>query len=64
MKPSDFSPELESIVTYAKAINFSFETGTMEDLMRGWLNRGLKINQDIEDNKEDVLKIVKAIIRF
>lgn len=62
MNPSYFTPELNSILAYAKTIKFSFETGTIEDLMRGWINRGLKMNQDIDDNKEDVIRMIKSLV--
>jgi len=62
MTIEQFAPQIESIATYAKAINFSFETGSIDDLMRSWINRGLKMNNEIENNREDVIRLLKSLV--
>lgn len=61
MKALDnYQSEIQSVAAYAKAINFDVANGDMVELVRGWLKRTQRMSYDIENNIEDVFRLLKA----
>lgn len=58
-----YQNEINSIAQYAKTIRFDVHNGNMDDLMKGWIERGRKMNEQIENNKEDVIRIMKQLTK-
>ena len=59
---TQYSDQLAGIAAYAKRINFDAKTGNIDDLMAGWINAGRVMNMYIEDNKEDVFRLIKQMV--
>lgn len=63
LKP--FENELESILTYAKGQNFDFENmnkQSLDALMLGWIKMRKKLTEDIYENIDLVLPMIKRKI--
>lgn len=58
-KVNEFLPQMQEILIHAKSIGFCFETGNMDDLMRSWIQSGLKFQNAYKENKSQFAAIVK-----
>jgi len=55
-----YKSEIESIVLFAKRINFDIENDPIELLMKAWLNDTLVLYRD--ENKDELIKILKQLV--
>jgi hypothetical protein len=55
-----YKSEIESIVLFAKRINFDIENEPIELLLKAWLNDTLVLFRD--ENKEELLRIFKQLV--
>lgn len=49
-----YQSEIQSIAAHAKAINFDIVNGDMDFLMKSWINSGLKFQQFVGNNHNEV----------
>jgi hypothetical protein len=57
-----YSDQIQSIITHAKSIDFDIENGNIMDLMKSWLDMGRKMMININDNKSEVLILMKNLV--
>jgi len=58
---SNYASQIEGIATHAKSIGFNPETGNYDDLYRSWIQMSKRFWECVEDNKEDVQRLVKTL---
>ena len=61
MDLSQYSTQIEGIATHAKSIGFNPSTGNYEDLFRSWIKMSKRFWEDVEDNSEDVQRLIKTL---
>ena len=60
---SNYASQIESIATHAKSIGFNPKTGNYDDLYRSWIQMSSRFWNDVEDNKDDVKRLVKSLAK-
>jgi hypothetical protein len=63
MDLSNYASQIESISVHAKSIGFNPETGNYDDLYRSWIQMTKRFWEQVEDNREDVLRLVKSLAK-
>lgn len=54
-----YGEQIESIASFARAVNFDFEKDDFNQLMKEWLERGRLFSQWVEENKADAIRGAK-----
>ena len=57
-----YPDQVESIAAHARAMNFNFETGDFDGLMKSWLESGKKFTEAAREETKSIHKIVKKIV--
>lgn len=58
---SQYSDQITEIALFAKRINFDLN-GDMKELVRLWLNDSKKFYELVQDNKDDVNRLMKKLV--
>ena len=58
---SQYETQIQEIALFAKRINYNIENG-IEELMKLWLQEGLKFKNFVEDNKKDFIRTTKQFL--
>ena len=58
---SQYETQIQEIAKFAKRINYNIENG-IDELMKLWLQDGLKFKNFVEDNKEDFIRTTKQFL--
>jgi hypothetical protein len=61
MDLSKYQSQIEGIAVHAKLIGFNPETGNYDDLYRSWIQMSKRFWEQVEDNREDVQRLVKTL---
>lgn len=54
-----YGEQIESIASFARAVNFDFEKDNFDQLIKEWIERGRQFNKWIDSNKEEAIRITK-----
>jgi dihydroorotase len=55
---AQYETQIQEIALFAKRINYNIDNG-IEQLMKLWLQDGLKFQNFVEDNKEEFIRTTK-----
>lgn len=58
---SQYETQIQEVAKFAKRINYNIENG-IDELMKLWLQDGLKFQNFVEDNKEDFIRTTKQFL--
>jgi hypothetical protein len=58
---AQYETQIQEIALFAKRINYNIENGIGE-LMKLWIQEGLKFQNFVEDNKEDFIRTTKQFL--
>ena len=58
---AQYETQINEIAKFAKRIDYNMENG-IDDLMKLWLQEGLKFQNFVEDNKEDFIRTTKQFL--
>ena len=57
-----FAIEIDSMVAFAKRINFDIETGDFNEFARLWYVDCFKAKRIMEDNMDNTIRILKQLV--
>ena len=57
-----YQDQIESIASFAKAVNFNPETDDFDLFMREWIDRGRKFQVWVADNKDEAIRMTKQAL--
>ena len=58
---AQYENQIQEIALFAKRINYNIENG-IDELMKLWLQDGLKFRNFIEDNKDDFIRTTQQFL--
>lgn len=56
-----YADQIKSIVAHAESIGFDSVNGNYDDLLRSWIQESSKSWEDMDRNKEEVVRMTKHI---
>ena len=59
---SQYETQIQEIALFAKRINYNIENG-IDELMKLWLQDGLKFQNFVQDNKEEFTTVTKQFLK-
>lgn len=58
---SQYETQIQEIAKFAKRINYNIDNG-INELIKLWLQDGLKFQNFVEDNKEDFIRTTQQFL--
>ena len=58
---SQYETQIQEIALFAKRINYNIDNG-IDELMKLWLQDGLKFQNFVQDNKEEFTTVTKQFL--
>jgi len=58
---AQYETQIKEIASFAKRINYNIEKG-IDELIKLWLQDGLKFQNFVEDNKDDFIRTTKQFL--
>jgi hypothetical protein len=59
---SQYETQIQEIALFAKRINYNIENG-IDELMKLWLQDGLKFQNFVQDNKKEFTTVTKQFLK-
>jgi dihydroorotase len=59
---AQYETQIQEIALFAKRINYNIENG-IDELMKLWLQDGLKFQNFVQDNKKEFISVTKQFLK-
>jgi hypothetical protein len=59
---SQYETQIQELALFAKRINYNIENG-IDELMKLWLQDGLKFQNFVQDNKKEFITVTKQFLK-